>query len=135
MNGRNELYPDPFDEFDPHHTIRGRKAFNPNERCIKATIDLKNYIEELPKKLKPKVTVKQSFIDDFDRMYLENCDNKRMSIKNRGLSIDNAFHNANKRPSEHLVPEKILEKPNKIKDLSIYIDKKPLAGKFSEIGQ
>lgn len=27
MNGRNELYPDPFDEFDPHHSFRGKKAF------------------------------------------------------------------------------------------------------------
>jgi hypothetical protein len=27
MNGRNELYPDPFDEFDPHHSIMGKKAF------------------------------------------------------------------------------------------------------------
>jgi hypothetical protein len=28
MNGRNELYPDPFDEFDPFHRFRGKKAFD-----------------------------------------------------------------------------------------------------------
>jgi hypothetical protein len=135
MNGRNELYPDPFDEFDPHHTVSGRKAFNPNERCLKANIDLKNYVEELPKKVKNKVSVNQSFLDDFDRMYRENCDNRKMAIKARGISVESSFHKSNVRPSEHLMPEKILEKPCHIKDLSIFIDKKPLAGKFSEIGE
>jgi hypothetical protein len=50
MNGRNELYPNPFDEFDPHHTMRGKKAFNTNERCLKTNINLENHTELLPKK-------------------------------------------------------------------------------------
>jgi len=25
---------DPFDEFDPHHRITGKKAFNENVRCL-----------------------------------------------------------------------------------------------------
>jgi hypothetical protein len=33
MNGRNEIFGDPFDEFDPHHTISGKKAFNCNVRA------------------------------------------------------------------------------------------------------
>jgi hypothetical protein len=34
-----------------------------------------------------------------------------------------------------LIPEKILEKPCKIKDLSQYADNRPLAGKFGQIGE
>ena len=35
MNGRNELYPDPFDEFDPFHKFRGKKAFKEEKhRCL-----------------------------------------------------------------------------------------------------
>lgn len=30
---------------------------------------------------KQKVQVKQKVIEDFNRMYLENCDNKKMNIK------------------------------------------------------
>ena len=135
LAGRNELLPDPFDEFDPHHSFRGRKAFNPEERCIKANINLENRIEALPKKQKQKVSVKQKVIDDFDRMYLENCDNKKMNIKHRGVSVGNSFHHSNVRPAQHLIPEKILEKPGRIKDLSMFKDKKALAGKFSEIGE
>jgi hypothetical protein len=34
MNGRNELYGDPFDEFDPHHTTSKKKAFKDTNRCL-----------------------------------------------------------------------------------------------------
>lgn len=70
-------------------------------------------------------------IEDFDRMYLENCDNKKMNIKQRGISISNPFNPANKPPSEHLIPEKILEKPNRISNYNEMKDDKPLAGRFS----
>lgn len=48
MNGRNELLPDPFDEFDPHHSISGKKAFNPNVvKCLQSRINLKNDAAEM----------------------------------------------------------------------------------------
>ena len=136
MNGRNELYPDPFDEFDPHHTTRGKKAFNNDVRCLQSKIDLSNYTEKLPKRQKnKKVSIKQSVIDDFDKMYLDNCDNKAMNTKQRGVSVDNSFHISNKTPKDHLVPDKILEKPGRLTNLAQLKDSKPLAGRFSEIGE
>lgn len=77
---------------------------------------------------------KQSFIDDFDKMYFDNCDNKKMNTKMRGVSIGNSFHASNKRPVEYLIPDFILEKPGKISNLSQLRDSRPLAGRFSEIG-
>lgn len=42
MAGRNELLPDPYDEFDPHHTVRGKKAFDEKKvRCLQSKINLK----------------------------------------------------------------------------------------------
>ena len=67
---------DPFDEFDPHHRITGKKSFNDNVRCLQSKIDLRITQEEVPKKEKQKIAVKQSFIDDFERKYTEGCDNK-----------------------------------------------------------
>lgn len=63
LNLRNELYPDPFDEFDPHHRITGKRAFNENVRCLQSKITLKMYQgEEMVKKKKEAITVKQSFV-------------------------------------------------------------------------
>ena len=81
MNGRNDLYPNPFDEFDPHHTLKGKKAFKSTERCIKTNINLENHTEALKAKAKPSISVRKHVIDEFDRLYLENCDNKKMEIK------------------------------------------------------
>lgn len=68
-------------------------------------------------------------------MYAENCDNKKMNIKQRGVSIDNSFHISNKPPVEHLIPDKILEKPGRLSNLTELRDSRPLAGRFSEIGE
>jgi hypothetical protein len=63
LNLRNELYPDPFDEFDPHHRITGKRAFNENVRCLQSKITLKMYQgEEIVKKKREAITVKQSFV-------------------------------------------------------------------------
>jgi hypothetical protein len=114
LNSRNELLQDPFDEFDPHHRISGKKSFNNNVRCLQSKIDLSITQDEVQRKLKPKVTVKQSFIDDFERKYQEGCDNKLQNLKNRGVSKENPFNESNKPPIEHLTPEKIQEKPCRI---------------------
>ena len=126
---------DPFDEFDPHHRITGKKAFNDNVRCLQSKIDLKITQDELPKKEKFKNTIQQSFIEEFERKYKEGCDNKFQNKKQRGVSSDNPFDENNKPPLEHLIPDYILEKPCKIQNLQSFKDSKPLAGKFSEIGQ
>jgi len=46
---------------------------------------------EQPKKKKEKLNVKESFLIEFDKKYLENCDNNFMSRKMRGVSNDNPF--------------------------------------------
>ena len=57
----------------------------------------KMYIGDIAKeedkkvKTKESISVKQSFLIEFDRKYRENCDNKFMSRKMRGVSIDNPF--------------------------------------------
>jgi hypothetical protein len=55
INGRNELYNDPFDEFDPHHSIRGKKAFMVERvKSLQTRIDLKGgYGDMLAKKPRP----------------------------------------------------------------------------------
>lgn len=49
--------------------------------------------------------------------------------------MDNPFEKNNKPPIEHLVPNYILEKPGYIKNLKELKDDKPLAGRFTEIGE
>jgi hypothetical protein len=118
MNLRNQLYMDPFDEFDPHHRISGKKGFaTTKNRCMQSKIILKFREEETKKREKEKVSIKQEFIDNFDLKYLDMCDNKKMNRKQRGVSIDNPFESSNKPPLQHLVPEKILEKPGAISNL------------------
>lgn len=41
INGRNQLYLEPFDVFDPHHPLRGKKRFDPNFRPIRSKINIK----------------------------------------------------------------------------------------------
>ena len=53
------------------------------------------------KKAKEKISVKASFLEEFNRKYLENCDNKHMSRKMRGVSYENPFEPHNKPPIEH----------------------------------
>jgi hypothetical protein len=96
---------------------------------------LKQEIVENPIKIKDKISVNQKTIDDFDKLYAQNCDNKKMSLKARGLSSDNPFNENHKPPIEHLLPEKILEKPGYIKNLFSFHDSNPLAGKLSVIGK
>ena len=39
--GRNQLFLEPFDVFDPHHPIRGKKRFDPNFRPLRSKINIK----------------------------------------------------------------------------------------------
>ena len=81
------------------------------------------------------MTVDQGVIDDFDRAYAENCDQKKMRIKHRNVSYDSPFDPKNKPPEQYIKPEYILEKPSKL-DLSKYdASKIPLAGKLGTLGK
>jgi hypothetical protein len=134
MNGRNELLPDPFDEFDPHHGISSKKAFNPNVvKCLQSRINLKNDAAEML--VRPKLpNVNASVIAVHNQQcrehYTRNLHNKRWTY----LHGENPFTEGNKPPIDHLIPDKICEKPCKITNLAQYRNDQPLAGKLSEVG-
>ena len=52
--GRNQIYCEPFDVFDPNHPLRGKKRFNENFRPLRSKINLK--IGGLNKQLQPEKT-------------------------------------------------------------------------------
>jgi len=57
LAGRNELLPDPFEEFDPHHKITGKKNFSNHVRALQSKINLE-YVDlpiNKPTKCRPKV--------------------------------------------------------------------------------
>ena len=62
---------------------------------------------------KQKVTVEQSFLDEFDRVYAENCDQKLTRLKNRNVSKDSSFDPRNKPPQQYLDEERVAAAPNK----------------------
>ena len=73
--GRNQLYCEPFDVFDPNAPLRGKKRFNENFRPLRSKINLKITAEEVQKRRKAnRVTVEQKILDDFEAAYAENCD-------------------------------------------------------------
>jgi hypothetical protein len=78
------------------------------------------------------VSVKQSFLDKFDRQYLLNCDNKQMSKEKRGLSSDNPFKG---KPFDNFKPEQILSKPGELNLKDVPFDPKPEAGKLTAVGK
>ena len=73
--GRNQLYMEPFDVFDPNHPLRGKKRFDANFRPIRSKINIKIAAPEaIRRKRENKITVEQGVIDDFNKKYAENCD-------------------------------------------------------------
>ena len=65
---------EPVEVFDPTHPIRGKKRFDANFRPLRTRIDLGAKEEIAMKKIKEKMNVKQSLLDEFDKVYAENCD-------------------------------------------------------------
>lgn len=58
ITGRNQLYLEPFDVFDPHHPLRGKKRFESNFRPLRSKINIKIEAEEVVRKKRAnKVTV------------------------------------------------------------------------------
>ena len=59
--GRNQLFLEPFDAFDPHHPLRGKKRFNENFRPLRSKISLKfgnDLIADVKKKQGMKLDIK-----------------------------------------------------------------------------
>ena len=87
-------------------------------------------------KAREKISVNQQLVDQFNEDYTKCCDNKKMNIKQRGISNDNVFKDKNWLPLHLRSPDmSLLLNPHEIKDLSKLKDKRPLAGKFSPIGE
>lgn len=105
-------------------------------RAMKSRISLKFPLASLDKpRPKKKITVKQSVLDDFDRVYAANCDQKQQRRRMRNVSMDSPFEPQNMPPAGHLRPDSIMEKPCKINMLSVPKNTKPLAGRLTEIGK
>ena len=48
------------------------------------------------------MTVEQSFLDEFDKRYNENCDQKATRLKNRNVSFDSPFDPRNPPPASYV---------------------------------
>ena len=74
MAGRNQIYCEPYDVFDPNHPLRGKKKFNDNYRPLRSKINLKISAEEAySNKKRNTVNVKQEVLDAFEAEYAINC--------------------------------------------------------------
>lgn len=62
-------------------------------------------------------------------------DKKRMADYHYNPTKGNPLRKDNKLGPEFMIPEKILDKPGAITNLQQYTSKKPLAGRFGEIGE
>ena len=90
---RNQLYCEPFDKWDPYHPIRGKKVFNENYRPFRANINLE-ILGDAVNKDKPKmqITIDAKNENKLLEQYSEQCDQKKMAKKHRGVSYDSSFH-------------------------------------------
>lgn len=91
--------------------------------------------EEVPSRRKVYSNIKPEIAEQFERICYDNYAQNAMNKRKIKLSINNPFEESNKSPAEYLVPDKILEKPGQISDLSQFKTTKPLAGRFSEVGE
>lgn len=89
---RNQVFMDPFDEFDPHHRISGRKAFAPaTTRSMQSRITLK--FKDIPAKQreKEKIYVRPDFIDKFNKDYSLQCNYRKLNQDFKQVSQINPF--------------------------------------------
>lgn len=131
---RNQAYCEPFDEFDPHMPLRGKKKFNENFRPFRHNINLEIAGDAVNKDRKPKpVTIDPRDERKLREKYSEQCDQNRMRLKHRGVSEASSFHPTNK----HQYPnnEKILDKPGKLHLQLSDCKKIAYSGKIGELGE
>jgi len=122
--------------FDPHHPLRGKKRFDPGFRPVRSKINIKISAPEATiKKRENKITVEQGVIDDFNKKYAENCDQRLMRVKHRNVSKESPFDPKNKPPDQYLRPDNVIDKPCKIDLSKLDASKIPLAGKLGRLGE
>lgn len=132
---RNQLYCEPFDEFDPHKPARGKKIFNENFRPVRNNLNLEikgDAVDKYKKKLEQHIDTKADLV--VAEKYKDLFNQKKMRDKHRNVSYDSSLHPLNKPPLQYLEVEKILEKPCKIDFTGMNTTKIPLAGKLSLLG-
>ena len=94
---------EPVDVFDPTHPIRGKKRFDGNFRPLRTRIDLGVGVgENSTKKVKEKIFVKQGILDEFDKVYAENCDQNLTRLRHRNVSHDSPFDPRNKPGQQYM---------------------------------
>jgi hypothetical protein len=75
-------------------------------------------------------------LDEFEKNYAENCDQKKTAKKNRAVSKQNPFDPDFKVPPEYLKDDHAyLEKPGKLLLKEIDVSGVHISGKFSNIGE
>ena len=115
---------------------QGKKVFDRGYRPARTMINLQFKSNEIKKKQKEKLTVKQEILDEFERRFSENCNQILMRKKHKSVSPDSPFDKNNLPPRCYLVDDKnIKEKPNKIELKDYDVSQMPLAGRLSEVGQ
>ena len=78
--------------------------------------------------------MKQSFLDEFEKNYALNCNQKETRKKNRNVSYDSPFDPKNVPPQQYMQAEKILDKPGKIDLAKLEPATIPLAVRMGELG-
>ena len=103
QNGRNAHLNEPFNIYDPNLPFAGKKRFNDNFRPLRSKINLQIGGEEVQARKKTnKITVKQSFLDEFEKRYQMNCNQNETRKKHRNVSYDSPFDPKNVPPLQHL---------------------------------
>ena len=135
MAGRNQIYCEPFDVFDPNAPLRGKKRFNENFRPLRSKINLQ--IKDAGVQARDRnnrVTVPQQTIDDFNKAYAENCDQEAMRWKHRNVGPSNPFHPKNVPPEQYRVPEKVTASPNVMDHTGFDSNAIKFSGRMSPLG-
>lgn len=125
------------DKFVEHDAVpQGKKRFHFSYRPLQSKINLKfsdSQCNQDPNR-KQKVFVDQSKLEKFEIDYNNYCNVEFQRKKQRGFSPENPFNPKNVPPSSYCVPDKIIQKPNKM-DLTVFDTKNvAMAGRMTELG-
>jgi hypothetical protein len=92
------------------------------------------------KKIKEKMNVKQSLLDEFDRVYAENCDQKLTRLRHRNVSHDSPFDPRNAPGLKYMEAlkadeAKVAKRPNQV-NVNDFIGstRKEASGKMTGLG-
>ena len=80
------------------------------------------------------MTVDQKALDDFEKAYVENCDQKKMRLKHRNAGPSNPFHPQNVPPEQYRIPEHITASPTKVSPNKLGSKSIKYSGKMGKLG-